>query len=496
MPKVVQLDTTQLSDEQEQRVKELGVMGICSEDPQRVREAVLITVDLNAAMDCCMDDTAFSKQRALHVAEIEEARKAGRWGDGLRRSSAAASAAHSASASSSSAASSSTGSTNADSTAADRAGKRPVASSSGQLPSPPSSSKRARPEPSSKGKGKASLAVPQRGSHVGVPPEGWPANGVTYTPFLLWGDAKGRVSDGDKLRLQYASCMPLVAARVQRLPKGHPCFDPDGGTAHGLYATRAVERGEVVGCYTGVVSPRTKESDEDIGSQYVMAIDQQTSGRSRTELLIDAAEYGNETRYINDFHSISTDGPNCRFETGRDDAGEVCVRVVVERRVEEKGELLVNYGNPFWQKYVEEAMRNIYVIEVQIKPVYSMAFTISVDTSDGYVPDLKIGIKQAKPEWNGKFMQLIHNGKELRDNQKLADISLCKGATIHLRERPPVRAEEQEQEEEEQEEEEQEEEEQEEEEQEEEQEEEKVEGVNPPDEALNATSSDSDEAGD
>ena len=432
MPKLVQLDTTQLSDEQEQRVKDLGLLGL-TDDAQRRREAVLVTVDLNAAIDCCMDDAIFGKQRALHVAEIEEARKAGMKRDGLRAAQPSAAASSSAASTSISVGSPVSG----------RAGKRPAGSSSGQ-PDSPQSRKQARPQPStSKGKGKASSALPPRGSQEGATPHDWPGDGVTYTPFLLWGDdGKGGISDGDKLRLDYATCMPLAAARIQRLPADHPCVDPSdpgGAAAHGLFATRAVERGEVIGCYTGVVSPRTKESDDAIGSQYVMAVDRRATGLSRAELLIDAAKYGNETRYLNDYRSISADSaPNCRFETGRDAAsGEVCVRVVVGRNVAEEGELLVDYGDGFWEAHEEEAVRNSLVVEVQIKPLCSSAFAVSVDRAD-YVCALKETIRKQRPEWRGipgKFIELIHAGKVLSNDQTLADCNLGKASVIHLKEK-------------------------------------------------------------
>ena len=64
--------------------------------------------------------------------------------------------------------------------------------------------------------------------------------------------------------------------------------------------------------------------------------------------VIDAAEAGNETRFINDFRDTPQGRPNCCFSQTYL-AGRPAIMVVAVEDVREGEELLIDYGEAFWR---------------------------------------------------------------------------------------------------------------------------------------------------
>ncbi|TPX53769.1 hypothetical protein PhCBS80983_g06169 [Powellomyces hirtus] len=80
-------------------------------------------------------------------------------------------------------------------------------------------------------------------------------------------------------------------------------------------------------------------------SDYILSFDRVTG------LSVDAAQAGNEGRFINDFRGVAAK-PNVEFETYRDaKTGEVKMGVWVGGKEIRKGEeLCVSYGKGFWKE--------------------------------------------------------------------------------------------------------------------------------------------------
>jgi len=264
-------------------------------------------------------------------------------------------------------------------------------------------------------------------------PDHWPPN-VGYTPFLLWSSGdRETISVGDRIRLQVTCIAPLPSVRIQVLPGDHPCADA-GERSYGLYAHRDLEVGLVVGEYTGIVTLRDDERAFD--SHYILAVDvPQADGAKRTTvpLDIDAEHFGNETRFLNDYHGLA-DSPNVQFRPFRQPStGEVAVGVVTLRRVSAGDELVVSYGEEsFWKQYEEQALlQRVFVKEL----LTGKNLELMVNLCTGTVADLmelvssKVGLpcRQQKIVFAQTQMVLEEDGSRL-----LSDLHISKDSTLIL----------------------------------------------------------------
>jgi len=203
----------------------------------------------------------------------------------------------------------------------------------------------------------------------------WPRE-VRYINTVDWSE----VDEADKALLHTAR-LPGVESRAITSPL-HPCRGQ-----RGLFATRSWSRFSILGEYTGVmrspvdrvegmpggtsdvdkdakekeqehvgsdwqdepdihahVSPSILEEQEHVGSDYVAAVFKSATWTP----VIDAGGAGNETRFINDFRGHPQGRPNCCFSQTYV-AGRPALMVVVTQDVQEGDELLVDYGEAFWQ---------------------------------------------------------------------------------------------------------------------------------------------------
>ncbi len=102
---------------------------------------------------------------------------------------------------------------------------------------------------------------------------------------------------------------------------------------HGVFATRAIEGGGVIGRYTGrrYTADQVREHDWDHGVTYAFGLSDGS--------VIDGADGGNATRYIN--HSCR---PNCVAYEIEGDDGELRVQIEALCRVSSGAELFLDYG--------------------------------------------------------------------------------------------------------------------------------------------------------
>eukprot|EP00936_MAST-01D_sp_MAST-1D-sp1_P001993 g1993.t1 len=123
----------------------------------------------------------------------------------------------------------------------------------------------------------------------------------------------------------------------------HPACDQNG-----LYAAVDLQCGDWVLDYSGIVSVR---SEADAASEYACEFGEQG------ELTLDATQWGNEARFINDYRNTGQ-AKNVEFRTRRDRRGELRqgVYVTAKQGVRAGDELLISYGQGFWRAKTNGSM--------------------------------------------------------------------------------------------------------------------------------------------
>ena len=194
-------------------------------------------------------------------------------------------------------------------------------------------------------------------------PDNWPSD-VQYTPFLLWESTTHAM-----LRLRTVACRPLAAVRILKVPPSHPASvaaaaarhtedtqaagsGADGGSvedascgdgeARGLFARCAIPSGTWIGDFTGLV----KAQRVGDASRYLLEVFHEPN--LGIKLDVDAAHFGNETRFINDYTGLAKE-PNVSFTVYRNSwTGELAVGVITLDSIRCAEELLADYGHAFW----------------------------------------------------------------------------------------------------------------------------------------------------
>eukprot|EP00899_Mesostigma_viride_P014997 jgi/Mesvir1/23499/Mv22341-RA.1 len=205
-------------------------------------------------------------------------------------------------------------------------------------------------------------------------PPSWPHGcRCRYVSWYVWGDPHGAA---ERLRRQVVRMDYLKGVEIRPLPTDHPIFAgkqaagaPTGRDAaagsragsgasserkqqvqHGLYATRNWGKAKKVGNYTGTM----RAGHSMANSQYVFELkvpDQREAGKE-VLLMIDAKNYGNELRFMNDYRNIAARA-NVRFGgTEFDASGQPFVAVYTVRHIRKGEELLVNYGKKYPSKFL------------------------------------------------------------------------------------------------------------------------------------------------
>lgn len=175
------------------------------------------------------------------------------------------------------------------------------------------------------------------------PPPGWPAR-VEFSNEYRWAvpaDVRGKYRPADGAARRRAA-RPSRRVCVRRIEDpDHPAY-PE----RGMYcALPHAPPGTWLLDYVGHV---TSGEDQDARSDYVSDFGE------RGELSCDAASYGNEARFLNDFRNTGRH-PNVEFRLRRDGRGELRQGVYVRGRregfdgVRRGEELLVSYGKSYWR---------------------------------------------------------------------------------------------------------------------------------------------------
>ena len=109
----------------------------------------------------------------------------------------------------------------------------------------------------------------------------------------------------------------------------------------GLYAHCDLPSGAWLGDFTGVIKPQVSND----GSRYLLEAFYHPALDIHFD--VDAQQYGNESRFINDFRGMA-DEPNVTFMPYRaPTTGEIAIGVVTLHAVKSDEELLVDYGVHF-----------------------------------------------------------------------------------------------------------------------------------------------------
>ncbi|MDP2434891.1 MAG: hypothetical protein Q8P67_04045, partial [archaeon] len=171
----------------------------------------------------------------------------------------------------------------------------------------------------------------------------------TFTSGYLWPDmAVGNLKKGPRLNTVLSVFAPVTWSGVEIRQIANPLHPANG--AYGLFATRAMPAGKILGAYSGAYFPRVTKSD----SAYIAALEGHP-----LQLSVDALEFGNEARFINDFHGVPQSHPgavgeiateaNCAFRLRMHQiTGLYYLEVFTKSHVSFGEELLFDYGPKWW----------------------------------------------------------------------------------------------------------------------------------------------------
>ncbi|KAH8666285.1 hypothetical protein BX600DRAFT_380432 [Xylariales sp. PMI_506] len=196
-------------------------------------------------------------------------------------------------------------------------------------------------------------------------PKNWPT-ALTYLtqPFFAPHVTKEQLqvvkSRPADLSAEIASNFPRGPSSLVKITLIVSSTHPANGQA-GLFAVRALEPGALILPYYGIVHssvpPHSTAHDK---SDYDLWLDRGVG------LAIDAAEAGNEARFVNDYRGVR-ERPNAEFKECWDSrTGTRCMAVFVlpagkkagkkssHRGIGKGEEICVSYGKGFWGKRQEE----------------------------------------------------------------------------------------------------------------------------------------------
>ena len=135
----------------------------------------------------------------------------------------------------------------------------------------------------------------------------------------------------------------MAGVEIRRVDANHPLSGSRHD--HGLYATLAFKRGACLGSYAGVIrnasKPRAPQNSE---GAYDIHLDTSCLPCYSGDIVLDAKEVGNESRFINDYRGIAA-ARNVRFETVANARKGIWVDVIVTRPIAAGEEILVDYDD-------------------------------------------------------------------------------------------------------------------------------------------------------
>lgn len=196
-----------------------------------------------------------------------------------------------------------------------------------------------------------------KGATSGSAPSNWPAS----LPYLFqpWHSPHLTNPQREALKLRGsivpdeipASCGRGASANARIVAINDPAHPASGQS--GLFASRALEPGSFIVPYYGIVhSGHAPHNAAHEKSDYDLWLDRIAG------IAVDAAEAGNEARFVNDYRGVK-ERPNAEFKEAWDArSGERCMAVFVLAAgkggkkggggIKKGEEILVSYGRGFW----------------------------------------------------------------------------------------------------------------------------------------------------
>lgn len=175
-------------------------------------------------------------------------------------------------------------------------------------------------------------------------PKNWPAN-IEYCSSLIWHHVPKDIRD--QVYFDFNE-------DVEILPIPSESDHPARGQ-FGLFAKRFFKDKEIIGEYTGRVFARSNNEKTNQSSNTSGTLNQRYTIELKEfkdfSLDIDAAECGNETRFINDFRGIAKSA-NVQYHQLHY-AGSWRILIITKRKVMKGEEFLVNYGAKYWENLLK-----------------------------------------------------------------------------------------------------------------------------------------------
>jgi hypothetical protein len=180
------------------------------------------------------------------------------------------------------------------------------------------------------------------------PPDGWPAE-LQYTNQLLWDDIPGEKHFLRDRIADYASVRRPCRLKIVVIKnKKHPCCGE-----RGLYAAEDLPQGLALLDYAGKVSIVDDQEHDTNKSSFILNLFKDEEAGVFVD--IDAAQCGNEARFVNDYHGTGADRPNAQFWPYFDPVtGEKRMAIKTIAPVPSGSEILVDYGGSYFEKDSEE----------------------------------------------------------------------------------------------------------------------------------------------
>lgn len=158
-------------------------------------------------------------------------------------------------------------------------------------------------------------------------PESWPV-GVEYTNTIL----PQNMWDILALSKLYEQKMPHLEIRQVPILQSRNL---------GVYATKPLRKGHVFGQYAGkLVKASSLRRCLDLQNDYIMDISD--------NYCIDASEYGNETRFMNDYRGFASHS-NAEYSVKTEGVPYVTIDVVASRDIKAGEQILLDYGSEYWR---------------------------------------------------------------------------------------------------------------------------------------------------
>ncbi|KAI1263319.1 hypothetical protein F5Y18DRAFT_136478 [Xylariaceae sp. FL1019] len=187
----------------------------------------------------------------------------------------------------------------------------------------------------------------------GVTPRNWPPN----IAYLSQPSISQQITQIQRESLRSRPSDPFLSTLYsEKITPIHETSHPAHGQA-GLFAARHLESGTLIIPYYGIVhASSAPHCSAHESSDYDLWLDREAG------IAVDAAQAGNEARFVNDYRGVDS-RPNAEFKECYDARnGQKCMAVFVlpagknsTGGIAKGHEILVSYGKGFWSKRRDES---------------------------------------------------------------------------------------------------------------------------------------------